>query len=68
MLRRTMANIEADANGDTLDVSSLYGFIQQAQESSVSGTTMTVRKTDGTTLGTKTLTTNASAEPVTGIT
>ena len=66
--RRTQANVEASSDGDTLDLSSLYGFIQQAQESSISGTTLTVNKTDGTTsLGTKTLTSNASAEPVTGI-
>lgn len=68
MVRRTMANVEASANGDTLDLSSLYGLIEMLQEASASGATLTVRKTDGTTLGTKTLTSNASADPITGIT
>lgn len=66
--RRTQANVEASGDGDALDLSSEYGLIQQAQESSVSGGTMTVRKTDGaTTLGTKTVTTSAGAEPITGV-
>jgi hypothetical protein len=66
--RRTMANVEASSDGDTLDKASLYGVIEQITESSASGTTLTIRKTDGTTLGTRTLTTDASADPVTGIT
>ena len=66
--RRTQANVEASENGDALDLSSAYGFIQQAQESSMSGATLTVKKTDGsTTLGTKTLATTADVDPVTGI-
>lgn len=66
--RRTQANVEASANGDALDLSSEYGFIQQAQESSRSGTTLTVKKTDGsTTLGTKTLATDSGAAPITGV-
>lgn len=68
VLRRTMSAVEAAADGDTLDLSSLYGLIQQAQESSASGATLTVKKTDGsTTLGTKTLATDASADPVVGV-
>jgi hypothetical protein len=68
ILRRTMANIEGDANGDTLNLSSLYGLIQQAQESAVSGGTLTVKQTDGsTTLGTKTVVSSAGADPITGI-
>jgi hypothetical protein len=67
-LRRTMANVEASASGDTLALSSIYGFVQMAQESAVSGTTLTVKKTDGTTtLGTKTVTTDAGADPITGV-
>jgi hypothetical protein len=66
--RRTQANVEASSDGDTLDLSSEYGFIQQAQESSVLAGTLTVKKTDGsTTLGTKALTTTSGANPVTGI-
>lgn len=66
--RRTQANVEASANGDTLDLSSQYGAIQQMQESAVSGGTLTVKKTDGTTtLGTKTVTSSSSADPITGI-
>ena len=66
--RRTQANVEASSDGDALSLGSEYGFIQQAQESAVSGGTMTVYKTDGTTpLGTKTVTTDADAEPVVGV-
>ena len=68
ILRRLQANAEGSSDGDTLGLGSLYGLIQQAQESSVSGLTMTVKKTDGTTtLGTKTITTDASADPITGV-
>lgn len=68
VLRRNMANVEASSSGDALSLSSQYGAIQQAQESSLSGLTMTVKKTDGsTTLGTKTVTTSSSADPITGI-
>jgi len=68
VLRRTAANIEASANGDTLSVESLYGTIMAAFEAALSGTTLTVRKSDGTTLGTKTVTVDADADPITGIT
>ncbi len=68
VLRRTMAHVEASADGDPLSLHSLYGMIQMKQKSSVSGTTMTVRQTDGTTtLGTLTLTVSAGAVPVTGV-
>lgn len=68
VLRRTMANVEADAAGDSLDLSSLYGLVQQAQESAITDSTLSVKKTDGTTeLGTKTLTSSASAQPITGV-
>lgn len=68
VLRRNQSNVEASSNGDTLALSSVYGAVQQMQESSASGTTLTVKKTDGsTTLGTKTLATDAAADPVTGV-
>ena len=67
-IRRQMDNVEASSTGDTLDLSSLYGLVQMAQEASISGTTLTVKKTDGsTTLGTKTVTQDASANPITGV-
>lgn len=66
--RRTQANVEASADGDALSVGSHYGQIQEAQNASVSGATLTIKKTDGTALGTKTLTTDGSALPVVGIT
>jgi len=66
--RRTQANVEASTDGDALSVGSEYGFIQQAQESSVTAGTMTIKKTDGTTtLGTKTVNTSATANPITGV-
>lgn len=68
VLRRNQSNVEASSNGDTLALSSVYGAVQQMQEASASGTTLTVKKTDGsTTLGTKTLATDAAADPVTGV-
>lgn len=66
--RRTQPNVEASSDGDSLDLSSEYGFIQQAQESAVAVGVLTVKKTDGmTTLGTKTVTSDAAAEPITGL-
>ncbi len=68
--RRTQANVEASSYGDSLSLPSEYGFIQQAQESDTTTTpgSLTVFKTDGTTvLGSRTITTNPSAEPVTGV-
>ena len=68
VLRRNQSNVEASSNGDTLALSSVYGAVQQMQEASASGATLTVKRTDGTTtLGTKTLTTDAAADPVTGV-
>ena len=66
--RRTQANVEASSDGDTLSLLSLYGVIQQIQESNAVGTTLTVYRTDGTTsLGTRTLATDPAADPVTGV-
>lgn len=68
VLRRNQANVEASSDGDTLSVNSLYGLIQQAQESDVSGSTMTIKKTNGTdVLGTKTVATDSAAPPITGV-
>lgn len=65
--RRQQSNVELSSDGDALAVGSEYGFIQQAQESSIAGGTMTIKKTDGTTtLGTKTVT-SGTADPITGI-
>lgn len=66
-MRRTTANVEASSNGDTLDARSLYGAAARlAHKVSISGTTMTVTKSDDTTaLTTETLTTSSSADPVT---
>lgn len=68
VLRRQMDNTEASSDGDALDLSSLYGLVQMAQEAAISGGTLTVKKTDGTTtLGTKTVTADANASPITGV-
>lgn len=68
LLRRTMTNVEASADGDTLDVSSVYGLIQMLQEASISSTTMTIKKVDGTTtLGTKTVSKTSGDAPIRGV-
>lgn len=67
VMRRHMSNVEASSDGDALDLSSLYGLVQQMQEAAISGTTLTAKKTDGsTTLGTKTLTLDGDGH-ITGI-
>jgi len=68
VLRRSLATAEASADGDALTFRSLLGAIAKlVNKVSISGTTLTVTKTDDTTaLGTQTLTTDASADPVTG--
>lgn len=68
--RRTQASTESSSDGDTLGVGSLYGLIQQAQESNTTANAgkLTVFKTDGTTeLAQRTITTDPAAEQVTGI-
>jgi hypothetical protein len=69
ILRRTTANVEASVNGDPLSLKSLYGMISQGvHNTQVSGSTLTVTKSDDSTvLGTRTVTTSASAEPIIGI-
>lgn len=68
--RRTQANVEASSDGDALSIGSLYGLIQQGQESNTVDNVgfLTVYKTDGSTeLSQRPITSNAIAEPVTGI-
>lgn len=68
ILRRTAANIEASANGDTISIESVYGLIMAAFESAVSGTTFTIRRSDGSTLGTKTVAVDSAADPIVSVT
>lgn len=69
VLKRSTANVEASGTGDTLSLKSLYGMIAQGvHNTQVSGSTLTVTKSDDTTtLGTRTVTTDASAQPIVGI-
>ena len=63
VLSRSASNVE-----DTAAEHTLCGVILAMMEHSISGTTLTIKKTDGsTTFTTKTLTTNPAAEPITGI-
>jgi hypothetical protein len=63
ILKRNMAKVEASAEEHTLCTLVLANL-----ENSISGTTLTIKRTNGsTTHVTKTLTTNASAIPITGI-
>jgi len=60
ILKRSMSNVEATAGDHTL-----AALVLAVLESVLSGTTWTIKKTDGsTTFLTKTVTTNAAAEPV----
>lgn len=64
VLKRNASNVEGTAGEHTLCT-----VILAMLENSISGTTLTIKRTDGsTTHATKTLTTNASADPITGIT
>lgn len=68
--RRTQANVEASSDGDAVGLTSLYGFIQQAQESdtTTSAGKLTVFKTNGTTqLGQRNITSDPTAEPLTSV-
>lgn len=63
VLSRNMSNVEATAGEHTLCT-----IVLATLESSVLGTTWTVKRTDGsTTHATKTVTTDASADPITGV-
>lgn len=63
LLIRSVTNTQ-----DTADAHSLTTIILATLESSRSGTTWTIKKTGGTTFATKTLTEDAAATPVTGVT
>lgn len=67
--RRSSANIELSASGDTLSARSGYGVIAWlTHKKSTVGATLTVTKSnDTTTLTTAALTSDVAAEPVTGI-
>lgn len=69
LLRRATSSVEASSNGETLDLRSLYGMIAQGvHKTSIAGSTLTITKSDdSTTLGTRTITTDSSAEPITGL-
>lgn len=64
ILKRGVGNVE-----DTADAHSLAAIVLAVLESAISGTTWTIKKVDGsTTFTTKTVTTDAAADPVTGVT
>jgi hypothetical protein len=64
ILSRSVSNVE-----DTAGNHSLAELILGAFESALSGTTWTIKKTDGsTTFNTRTVTTDANADPVTAVT
>jgi hypothetical protein len=64
ILSRNVSNVEASAGEHTLCT-----VVLAMLEHEISGTTLTIKKTDGsTTLYTKTLTKDANAEPITAIT
>lgn len=63
VLSRGVSNVQ-----DTADTTSLAALILATFESSAAGTVWTIRKTGGTTFVVKTLTLDAAADPVTGVT
>jgi hypothetical protein len=68
--RRQQSNVEASADGDTINVSSEYGAIQAMLESNLVDNpgNLTIYKTDGTTeLAQRPVTTDPDAEPITGV-
>jgi hypothetical protein len=69
VLRRSTANVEASGTGDAISLKSLYGMVAQGvHNTQVLGPTLTVtRSDDATVLGTRTVTTDATAEPIVGI-
>lgn len=69
VLRRSTANVEASSDGDPVSLKSLYGMIAQGvHNTQVSGSALTVTKSDDSTvLGTRTVTTDPTAEPIIGI-
>ena len=69
VLRRTWANAEASSDGDTISFRSLLGAVAKlVNRVGITGTDLlTYRDDDSTVLGTQALTTDASADPITGI-
>lgn len=63
VLGRGVSNVQ-----DSADVTSLAGLILAVFESAIVGTTWTIRKTGGSTFTTKTVTVDASADPIVGVT
>lgn len=63
LLQRDVSNVE-----DTAGLNTLAGLILSRLHWSVSGTTLTIYKTGGTSFSTLTLTTSASAAPITSVT
>ena len=53
---------------DTASAHSITTLVLGATESSLSGLTWTIKKTDGTTFATKTVTSDSAANPITGVT
>lgn len=62
LYRRSLANVEASSDGEALDTDSLLGAILTTLNSSVSGSTLTINKTDTTALGTLTLTVDGNGD------
>lgn len=62
VLKRGMAHVENDAEAD-----SLTELVLAALNAAISGTNLTVRKTDGTTFNTKSVTLDSNAVPITGV-
>lgn len=69
IMRRNTSNVEASSYGDTVDRKSLLGAVsQQTHKVSISGGTMTIYKSDGvTSLGTRSATSTAGANPITSL-
>lgn len=67
ILRRDQANIFASTYGDALSPNSQYGFVQQAQESYVSGLNLYIKNTDGSALGTIPISVSPTGNPIIGI-
>ena len=66
ILRRATSSVEASSDGETLSMRSLYGMIAQGvHKTPISGSTLTVTKSDETTtLGTRTIVTDATSQPI----
>jgi hypothetical protein len=69
VMKRTTADVEASPVGGNESLRSLYGMVAQGvHNTQVSANTLTVTKSDDTTvLGTRTVTTNSEAQPIVGI-